>query len=295
MCVTSTGAVSGADYVYNQCRSTTDFYAVAVSGSLARNTYTGDCVSLSATQCMDGAWVRTTTTKRHKHSSSGACVTVDTADSKCFKTDTNVEAAVTGNVLVNAATGRCVDVSTDKCQDGDSALALTNIKGRNPTTSACTTLAAGKCVDTAGAPQTPIATIAIDATFACRAVTDGQCWNDTADASQAVSATKSLHATTFVCVIGKEGECFDTGTNAYIAVKWDGLKGRKSDGTCFAKADTATPETKCIAAADGAEGTIGSTKASDANANCQTITDTHCWNGTVTTAPTSLIARNTAN
>jgi hypothetical protein len=74
--------------VYNQCRSTTDFYAVAVSGSLARNTYTGDCVALSATQCMDGAWVRTTTTKRHKNNATGVCVDVDTA-TKCFDDATN--------------------------------------------------------------------------------------------------------------------------------------------------------------------------------------------------------------
>lgn len=163
---------------------------------------------------MDGSWVRTTTTKLHKSSATGACVTVDTANTKCFNTSTNLEVSVTGTVQVNALTGRCVDVSTNKCQDGDAAVATSATKGRNPDTNVCVTLVAGKCAGSDGAGADPSSTQALDSNFSCRAITATQCWDEAATpaASSAVSALKSLHTVTKVCVAGAAagGQCFES-------------------------------------------------------------------------------------
>jgi hypothetical protein len=75
----------------------------------------------------------------------------------------NVETAVAGTIQVNALTGRCVDISTNKCQDGDSAGVTSATKGRNPDTNVGVTLVSGKCADSAGAGADPSATQALDA------------------------------------------------------------------------------------------------------------------------------------
>lgn len=161
---------------------------------------------------MDGSWVRTTTTTLHKNNSTGACVSV-TTPANCFHMTNNVSTTVAGNVKINTLTGRCVDTSTDKCQDGDNAVPTSATKGRKADGSnVCVTLTAGKCADSAGAMGDPGALQALDKNYSCQTVGATQCWDEAATppASAAVGPLKSLHSVTKVCVAGTNGNCFES-------------------------------------------------------------------------------------
>jgi hypothetical protein len=148
-----------------------------------------------------------------------------------------------------------------------------------------------------GTAGTVSATNAIDSTFACRTISNTQCWNEAFqdDANkygkaETFGVNKNLHTTSYVCVIGKDGQCFEN--NSYTDVTWDGLKGRDSKGKCATK-----EATKCTSVADdnGTATAISDTLAADKSGSCRVITSGQCWNGSATTATSTSKFRNDKN
>lgn len=247
--------------------------ATATDEVTFRNSATGTCVNLSATQCFElDAAVDLSGTKAVK--ADGTCLTL--LPSQCSEDGTAV--AFTATKVKKASTSECVDLTDGNCwnvtTEAQEATSTSNFL--NSTTGSCIALLATQCFKEDAASDNS-STQARKADGTCAEVTAAQCWDGANDVAKDTSAAAPLvfkKDSDSNCVDVGESECYNDTTEA--AAVTNAFQIRDDDNTCeYVLTDTQCFDTIMNTAAD-----LSGTVVRKANSNCLTLAENQCFDAT---------------